>query len=422
MLCATLREDSIADIKVANRKADLIELRLDLFTPSNLSALRSACQKPVIFKMNQFDPKVIACSPDYIDLPFGADFTRIPSSVRRICSYHDYERTPILPALYAEMQKCPADYYKIATWACTSHDALRMLEFVRKTKCIGLCMGEKGVITRVLAPIFGVPWTYAPLKFKTAPGQLLLDDLINTYHYHTLSPKTALYGLIGDPVSKSIGHRMHNFAFAKLGLDAVYVKMTVKKEELSSFLYLCPDIGFRGLSVTMPLKELIIEGKAINTLGFSDQKMECWNTDGIGALDALEKKTFVYGKQIVILGAGGAASAIAEEATKRGAHVLIANRTIQRACSLSQQVNGKALLLNQFATRGYDILINCTPACPIDTDHLLPHRVVMDITTTPKMTPLLTAAQAKGCALIYGMDMFIQQAVHQYCHWFNVEN
>ncbi len=416
MLCATIKEDSLQEIKQANKKADLIELRLDLFKPKDLKGLREACKKPVIFKLLDFDPEVLELNPDFVDLPFGVD---VDLPVKRICSYHDEEQTPDLDALYKKLQTCQADYYKIATHANSSLDALRMLQFVRTTKIIGLCMGEMGVITRILAPIFGALWTYAPIHQgqTTAPGQLLLDELAQTYRYRAHSQKTALYGLIGDPVSKSVSHKTHNFAFKELGVDAVYVKMPVKQEELLPFLTLCEEVGFKGLSVTMPLKEQIQEGEAINTIGFQESKISYWNTDGVGALDALEKKIEVAGKKIVILGAGGAAIPIAREAKKRGARVLIANRTFERAEKVASNIGVEALPLAEFASNGYDILINCTSTCPVPIEELLEKRVVMDIIIRPKMTSLLEAAEKKGCTLVYGLDMFLQQAIQQFCHW-----
>lgn len=413
MLCAPIKTDSIRAIAAANRKADLIELRLDLFTPKNLSKLRQKCTKPVIFKLQKWDPHVLSFSPDYVDLPFGVE-ADLP--VPRICSFHDQKRTPDLDALFEKMQKTPAPLYKIATFARSTSDSLRMLDFVRRKKCIGLCMGELGKITRILAPIFGSPWTYAPLNQdqKTAPGQVLLDELIKIYRYPTLSSATALYGLIGDPIDQSLSHKMHNFAFEQLKIDAVYVKMNVKKEELPTFLPLARQLGFRGLSVTMPLKEAIGEGEAINTIGFQGGEMRCWNTDGIGALNALEKTGSVLDKRIVILGAGGSAIAIAKEAKIRGAHVVIANRTLERAL----KIDADAVSLSDYSSKDYDILINCTPTHPVSDESLLPGKIVMDIRSRPKMTPFLQAAQKKGCTLVYGIDMFIQQAIGQYCHWF----
>lgn len=424
MLCAPIKEDSLSAIEEANQKADLIELRWDLFTPSSPEAMRKACHKPVIFKLKAYDEDLISLGPEWIDLPYGiapSYFEKIPSQIKRICSYHDEYQTPNLVSLYDELKSYPADYYKIATYAESTLDALRMLAFLKgKKKCIGLCMGEKGAITRILAPVFGVPWTYAPLteKLMTAPGQIRLDELEKTYFFRSLSSKTALYGLIGDPIDNSVGHLIHNFAFDQLGLDAVYVKMQVAKEEVPAFLPLCREVGFKGLSVTMPLKESLVEGEAINTVEFEGKVTHYWNTDGCGALNAVEKKIKVYAKRIVILGAGGAAISIAKEAKSRGAEVIIANRTYERAQKLASQIGVEAFPLNDFASKGYDILINCTPSNPISEEKLLPNRIVMDVISKPKWTPLLQAAKKKSCELIFGMDMFIEQAIGQYCHWF----
>ncbi len=407
MLCAPISRECLATIEEANQKADLIELRLDLFIPKDLKKIRQACRKPVIFKLSRFDAKLLSYHPDYIDLPFDQE---IELPVPRISSFHDFDSNPDLHVVWDRMQRVTADYYKIATYAHSTLDALRMLQFIREKKLIGLCMGERGEITRVLAPVFGAPWTYAPLEEEdvTAPGQILLDELVDVYRYSTLSPKSALFGLIGDPISGSQSDKKHNIAFAQLGLDAVYVKMEIRKKEISVALPLLQQLGFRGLSVTMPLKEQIRNGEVINTIGFEKGQMRCWNTDGIGALDALEQKGAVAGKQIVILGAGGAAKAIAKEAVKRGACVRIANRTVSH----------RILPLDEFASQGYDILINCTPTCPIDTSALLENRIVMDIITRPEITPLLEAAAAKGCQIVTGMEMWTQQAKQQYSHWF----
>lgn len=423
MLCATIKQENHSSIAKANRKADLIELRLDLFQPQQIEKLRALCKKPVIFTLKEVDFKLLELSPDYVDLPSTTDSRtfeeigrRFPR-IQRICSYHNFKETTF-PHL-----SHPAELYKIVGYAHSTIDALKMLRFVREHRCLGLCMGEFGTVTRILAPLFGAPWTYAPIEpeQQTAPGQIFLEELAQTYRYRSLSPKTALYGLIGDPVSKSSGHIVHNHAFGELGLDAVYVKMRVKKEELSLFLPLCQEIGFRGLSVTMPLKERVLQNRAVNTLAFREGKLYGWNTDGVGALEALEKIEKVKGKKVVLLGAGGVAIGIAKEAKKRGAKLFIVNRTLSRAEILAKEVEGEALALEHFsqlAKRGYDILMNCTPVCPVSKEDLLENRLVMDVITKPRQTPLLIAAREKGCPTVEGIEMWIQQAIGQYEKWF----
>ena len=442
MLCAALKSENYKSIARANREADLIELSLNLFKPGNPLHMRSLCRKPVIFKLIEPDWNLLSLAPDYVDLPHTTESTifeeigtRFPH-IKRICSYHDFEKTGDLDSLFEQLRSKPAEVYKIATLAHSTTDALRMLRLVKKYGCVGICMGEYGSITRVLAPIFGAPWTYAPLarKHQTAPGQLLMSDLVKTYNFRRHSPSTAVYGLIGDPVEKSTSHHIHNFAFKELNLNAIYVKMRVTQEELPTFFPLCRELGFKGLSVTMPLKEAIVPyvehgyAHAINTIGFRKEGVCGWNTDGPGALDAVEKRVRVAGKKIVLIGAGGAAWGIAQEAKKRGAKLVIVNRTLARAQKLAGEISGLAYPLETFsqvAQEGYDILINCTSIgmgddkrLPVSAADLIEKKLVMDIISRPRVTPLLAAAKERGCETIEGIEMFIQQAVGQYLHWF----
>jgi 3-dehydroquinate dehydratase / shikimate dehydrogenase len=446
MLCATLKNENKQALGQANKRADLIELRLDLFQPRSIGTLRKLCHKPVIFKLEEIDFDLLSLLPDCVDLPHttsGEVFEEIRKrfpTIIRICSYHNDETTGDLESLFLKIRSKPAELYKIATMAQSTTDALRMLQLVKKYRCIGICMGELGSITRILAPVFGAPWTYAPCseKQQTAPGQILLKDLVKIYNFKEHTPATSLYGLIGDPVAKSASCRLHNFAFKKLGLDAVYVKMRVNKEELKTFFPLCRALGFKGLSVTMPLKEAITgylddcHCQAINTVGFRENGAYGWNTDGPAALDVLEKRVKVKGKKMVLIGAGGAAWGIAVEAKKRGAHLVIVNRNFTRAQTLAKEVGGSAFPLSAFsevAQRGYAILVNCTPVgmgederLPIPAKALLTKKLVMDIITRPPVTSFLKAAQEKGCETVAGGEMFIQQAVGQYCHWFAVSS
>lgn len=198
MLCAPVRQTSATAIRQASLKADLIELRLDLDEPKNLHELIQGCIKPVIFRLKTPTDSLLFLAPDYVDLDhthgsevFASIGKRFPK-IQRICSYHDVEQTPDLEQLMVKMKRCPAEIYKISTMARSTNDALRMLQWVRKHRGVGVCMGELGTMTRVLAPIFGSPWTYAFLdaQQKTAPGQLSLVDMIETYRYRSLSPKT----------------------------------------------------------------------------------------------------------------------------------------------------------------------------------------------------------------------------------------
>ncbi len=377
----------------------------------------------MIFTCQEISDEILELKPDYIDLPHTASneqFLAIPPSIKRICSFHDFEKTPEdLEGVYEKLQKKPADFYKVATFANSTCDALRMLLLMKKHPVIGVAMGERGKVARILAPTVSKLWTYAPLfeSHRTAEGQLLIEELKGIYHAHLLSRKTQLYGLIGDPIEASISYRTHNFLFEQYGIDAVYVKMRVTKEELPTFLPLAEELGFQGLSVTMPLKAAIVphldevhsDVGAINTVKIT-KKWEGWNTDGIGSVDAIEKRAPIKGSRFAILGGGGTAKSIAREAAKRGAEVTLFNRTPSKLCRP----------LDEFSKASYDVLVNATPVEKlIDFELLCSRAVVLDAIVSSKKTPLLVAAEKKGCAIIEGAEMFIQQAALQFNHWFS---
>lgn len=390
-------ESAKRQVARAHTLCDGMELRRDLMdmSESEFSALQALVQIPLI----------------------GAELRAI----------HDFEKTPDdLDAVLKKLMDQPAQIYKIACMANSTLDALRMLLFVRKKRgegipLAGMCMGPLGAITRILAPVVESTLTFAAIEQETAPGQLSAEELIERYRFHSLSPKTRLFGLIGHPVSQSPSHETHNAFFQREGIDAVYVKMDVRPEELSAFLPLAKEVGFEGLSVTIPHKEQVVnfvDGSserakainAVNTLHLTPEGVWGENTDAPAALDALGT---VRGKTVLLLGSGGAARAIAYEAVQRGADLLIWNRTHTRAEQLAQAVGGLAV---KELPKRYDILINATPeGMALSKGQLLAGALVMDINLSS--TPLLQAAEAIGCRVIDGSAMFKRQALGQFSVW-----
>lgn len=181
----------------------------------------------------------------------------------------------------------------------------------------------------------------------------------------------------------------------------------------------------------MPLKELVINELdeidpkalsigAVNTIAFKKGRLIGYNTDGIGALGVIEEMCSVSNKRIIILGAGGAAKAIAYEALQRGGLVTILNRDKERALELAKNLDCVGMGLDEMAActrEGYDILINCTPTMPIDPTDILPNAIVMDVVILPKETKFLEHAIENGCKIVYGYQMFVEQALGQYKIW-----
>lgn len=352
--------------------------------------------------------------------------TRYPH-IKLVCSYCNEAMTPDdLPKLLSSMYSPLFYAYRFETRALSSLDALHMCLFVREQttrglRISGLCTGEKGFISHILGRICGnaLPDTQTELR--------------EVYSYDAISASTRIYGLIGKDISKSLSHFVHNAVIRAIHEDAVYIKIPVLPEELSSFFQLAKKLNVAGLSVTMPLKELILpfldkidplaqQIGAVNTIVFEQGKAIGFNTDGNGAIDAIETRDRVTGKNLIIIGAGGAAKAIAHVAYKRGASVTILNRTVHKAEELSSRVNGRGHGLEQMQTiynEGYDILINCTPEpLPIDPRYILPQSTIMDIRAIPIKDSLCDYAKQMGATVVYGHEMWINQGIAQAQLWF----
>lgn len=454
LFLSTARPESIQSF---HNKEFAIELRLDLFHHIEIAQVKKFLQNSPCFVMltvrktsqgGKFQgseserevliERLLAIEPPYFDLEYDMSPKFLHEVIKKhpntkfILSYHNFQETTAnLDEIYRSMQEYAAFNYKIAVMPHSTNDALRMLLFVKNhLKTSAICMGKKGAFARVLGPIAGNLINYASVdsKEQTGPGQLTAHELVDIYHYPSLNAHTSIYGLIGDPIERSPGHLYHNAVFRERGLNAVYVKMVVKPEELSEFIPLAIAIGIQGLSVTIPLKEKILpfldeidpsakQIGAINTLLFKNGKIIGTNTDGLGALDAIEKKILVRGKKVVLLGAGGAARAIAFEAKARGADVLILNRTIQRAKELAADLKCQAGGLDE-VPNDYDIIINCSPdPMPIHPQKISPNTLAMDIVYFPRETGFLKEASLRKCQIVYGEEMFLNQAARQTAFW-----
>ncbi len=444
---------------------DGIELRLDHFSTIDKDALKAFLQKcglPVMLTLRRKDQggsfhgseterldlleSLCALQPAFVDLEYDvpADYRKklfeSYPNIAFLSSFHDFSHMPAdLEDVFQKVKTPHAHIYKIAVTAKSCLDALKVLGFVQshsdKDKIIGIAMGEEGKPTRILAPVAGSYLTYAALSSdrSTAPGQLTAEQLQKTYRFAKLNRQTEIFCLIGDPVDKSLGTIVHNAVFEDAGLNAVYINMRVKKEEIAAFFSLVHALPFKGFSVTMPLKEEVMpflseaspQARAIgacNTIKVVGRVQMGYNTDGIGALNAIERREKVLGKHIVFVGAGGAAKALIYEAIRRGAIVTVINRTAEKAVEIANAYGcrgGGWELLPEVCETGYDVIVNCTPESDlIEERWILPGKIAMDIVYVPKNTPFLVKASQKKCRIVFGYEMFAGQAVEQERLWF----
>jgi shikimate dehydrogenase len=250
-----------------------------------------------------------------------------------------------------------------------------------------------------------------------------------------------VYGIIGDPIAHSLSPVMHNAAFEKLNMDAVYLAFRVTKGKLEYAIKGANSLGIAGLNVTVPLKELALAFVdandvakrigAINTIDFSSGTPVGYNTDGIGSMRVLKETVGkLSDKKVLIIGSGGAARAIAFYLDFEGATVTLANRTKERAALLAAQLsNANAVGLDaelKTYVQASDVVINATSvgmhpnedASVVTADMLHPELVVFDIVYNPLDTRLLKEAKRAGVKrIINGVKMLVYQGAASFKLW-----
>ena len=250
---------------------------------------------------------------------------------------------------------------------------------------------------------------------------------------------TGLLAVIGDPIAHSLSPLLQNTMIKALGRDDLYLAIPVARGGLPDFLQAAKTIGIRGFNLTMPHKEDVLpylsemtpearRAGSVNTVRLEDGRFLGHSTDGIGFRRALADLDFSYqGKQVTILGAGGAAKSIAKTAIDSGAAgITVLNRTLRRAETLCQgEPCMRALELScaRAVLPETDLLVNTTPvgmagtgtdgAFP-DLQALKPGALAVDCIYAPAMTPFLAAARAQGHPVANGIGMLVYQAIYAY--------
>ena len=243
-----------------------------------------------------------------------------------------------------------------------------------------------------------------------------------------------LFGLFGDPVCHSLSPVMQNSAFAHAEYNAVYLPFKVR--DIKKGVSAIRTLGIAGASVTMPhkssitdlLDELDESAKKIgaaNTVVNRDGALCGYNTDISGAANALSEKILINGKSAAVIGAGGAAAAIAFGMILKGAEVAIASRSSQKGERLASRLGADFLPLADIKNHRFDIVANATPigmtpgdgAMPIPKSVLKKGMTIMDAVYNPRETALIKAAGNMGCSVVDGAAMFVFQGAAQFELW-----
>ncbi|MBV9765688.1 MAG: shikimate dehydrogenase [Acidobacteriaceae bacterium] len=354
-------------------------------------------------------------------------------------SYHNFQNTPALDPVLRRLQRIPADGYKVATMARKPTDNLRLIQFAREHRGLGLiavAMSEIGTPTRVLGPSLGCLYTYAAPSGTdgTAPGQISAKLMRSLYRCEKLTKQSRVYGVIADPVAHSKSPLIQNRAFQTRRIDAVYLPFLVASPHLKDWMAAATALPVSGFSVTIPHKQRILRYLdnieplakrigAVNTVWRKAGKWRGANTDTEGVLKPLSRHLRLPHASVLIAGYGGAARAAAIALADAGAKITITGRDMKSASELANVVKGEAIPIKETQKRQYDALVHATPlGMPPQASECLfpeavPGNVVFDMVYNPHETVLLKRAKEQGCTVIHGSEMLLEQAARQFEIW-----
>ncbi|MES0488396.1 MAG: shikimate dehydrogenase [Leptospirales bacterium] len=278
----------------------------------------------------------------------------------------------------------------------------------------------------------------------------------------SVNPGTKIYGIIGYPLGHSLSPAMHNAAFVAAGIDAVYLTFPMKN--VINIKYSMRQFSVQGLSVTIPHKinirrsvdkidPLALQIGSVNTVLWNKNGLlEGYNTDGPGAVQAIEESGFsIKGKKVLIIGSGGSARGIAFSLLEKGPSAiavlarnapavrnLIRGLKLSRSCpelkafhfprekekKIRLQFRYESILNDPSQLKEYDLIIQTTPlgmsghseqqVTPLSKEYLFSHQVLFDIVYNPEVTPLVKVARAKKLKTIPGYKMLLYQGARQF--------
>jgi 3-dehydroquinate dehydratase/shikimate dehydrogenase len=468
--------------RIAEDGIKLVELRLDFLrrTP-DLARLIAARPTATVMTVRRVQDgglwrgneeqrqrllrSVIAAQPEFVDLEVDIA-AQIPpfGKTRRIISYHNTEEMPEnLGMLHQEMSAKNPYFIKIAVLPKTVDEMLRFLTFVKtkneqaKTlgskgvRVIGICMGEIGKASRILAKRFAMPYTYSTFSEERiiAPGILEYRELRDLYRYEQINDQTEVFGVIGNPLGHSLSPLIHNRSFIEQKINAVYVPFQITGIDIPALVSGADLLGLKGLSVTIPHKSTVThsltraEGAvektgACNTVVFRKGQRLGYNTDITAAVAIIEKNVSddsarakalpltddspLKHKEVLILGCGGVGKALSYGLYQRGANVTVTDRKADRAMELAKKTGCNFINWNERNSFAADILVNGTSVgmyphvdeMPLEPSALKPDMLVFDAVYNPENTLLINTAKSRGCKTITGTEMFVGQACLQF--------
>jgi 3-dehydroquinate dehydratase/shikimate dehydrogenase len=442
--------------------ADIVELRLDglqTVSVADIPYVLDGRLRPVIvtcrptwehggFSGSEEDRSKIlfdasAAGAEYVDIEGQAAFLSDIIRARRgrgvVVSMHAYGAPPSdLHERALAMRATGAEVVKIAIEAQRLSDMLPLMRLADgavlgdpdpRAGHVLVAMGEPGVASRILASRLRNRWTYA--GSAVAPGQIPATRLLHEFRFRRIRPDAAIYGLVGNPIGHSLSPAMHNAGFAALGLNAAYLPL--QTSDVDDFVAFGKAVKLRGASVTAPHKVAMLDRVddvdamarrvgALNTVVVRNGRWYGANTDVDGFLAPLVGRMALKGTRATVLGAGGAARAVAVALSEQGASVTVSARNSTDAAAVADICGGQPGIMPP-RPGSWDVLVNATPcgshaspASPMAGTRL-DGEIVFDLIYSPGETDLIRDARESGCLTIGGIEMLVAQAERQFQMW-----
>ena len=460
LLCATVTGGTTDELRLNRDRvagADLIELRLDFVNRPDVSGALADRRLPVVVtcrpqweggcfsgseeERHKILEAAVVGGAEYVDVEWQAGFDDLIGLHRGqgiVVSHHNFSRVPNdIGKRYRAMRSTGAEVVKMATAVNCLSDGLRLASLGKNAtdeRKVVVGMGVAGIPSRLLPGRYGSCWTYA--GEGVAPGQIGLDRMRDEYRFRSIGESTAIYGVLGRPVGHSLSPAMHNAGFAAYGIDAIYLPLEAK--DLADFTAFSRAVPLAGVSVTAPFKERVLESLvevdeigrrvgAVNTLCLGAAGWAGVNTDVHGFLEPIRDRMNWVGTRATVLGAGGAARAVAVALEGVCADVSICARDEAKAQNVAEAIGVRSTSFPPLR-KSWDMLVNTTPvgtfpdieATPLPDESFGGH-IVYDLIYNPRITRLMAGAKRAGCEAIGGLPMLVSQAVRQFDLWTGIK-
>jgi len=374
------------------------------------------------------------------DLSVDSWLTAIPAD-KRVIAWHG-DANSNLEARFNKLATVPARFYRLVGAAKTIRDELAplvLLKSLGRSDLSAYSEGPLGFWTRLVAAHLGAPIVFGAVSANpNSTVQPPITKLIDDYGLPLLGSVTRIYGIVGDKVGQSLSPRLHNAAYRAADCPALFVPFQADsfsefwREAISTRL--CDDLGFpiAGLTVTSPHKEAatlvaqnlspivrLSDGANVLLRDNGYWKAETTDTEVVSLINR-EANESVRHKRAAVLGCGGAGRAVAAALIRSGIGVTLVNRTKERGQRASRLLDLPFVLLKDFNSEGYDLVVNATPVgrddgdIPFDVDRLNSDATVVDLVYGSKPTPLVTNSIGRVRQVIDGREVLLTQVRRQF--------